>query len=91
MYHIFVTHMKTVNVRTVRHDFAAVLDLIRNGETVAVQHRKTTVALLTPPLPARVKPRQPWAGLRARLARLQAQPMAAQTAVEMLTAERERF
>jgi antitoxin (DNA-binding transcriptional repressor) of toxin-antitoxin stability system len=83
--------MKTVNVRTVRHDFSAVLDLVRNGETVAIQFRKTTVALLTPPPSAQTKPRRPWVGLRSRLARLQTQPLAAQTAVEMLAGDRERF
>lgn len=83
--------MKTVNIRTVRHELSSVLDLIRNGETVAIQYRKTTVALLTPPPAATTKPRRPWAGLRDRLSRLQAQPMPPQTAAEMLAADRERF
>ncbi len=83
--------MKTANIRTVRHDFASVLGHVRNGETVAITHRKHTVALLTPPPPDPAKRGRPWAGLRARLARLRAQPMAPQTAAAMLAADRERY
>ena len=83
--------MKTANIRTMRHNLASVLKYVRNGETVAITHRKHTVALLTPPPANPPKRRQPWAGLRARLARLQAQPIAPQTAAEMLAAERERY
>lgn len=83
--------MITANIRTVRHDLASVLKHVRNGETVAITHRKNTVAWLTPPPCNPPKRRRPWAGLRARLARLQAQPIAPQTAAEMLAEDRERY
>ena len=83
--------MKTANMRTVRHDLASVLKHVRNGETVAITNRKKTVALLTPPPTEPSKRRQPWAALRARLAVLQAQPMAPQTAADMLSDDRDRY
>ena len=83
--------MKTASIRTIRHDLTSVLKRVRNGESITITHRRHAVALLTPVPAARPRPREPWAGLRARLTRVQQQPLAPRTAAELLAEDRERF
>ena len=44
-------HMKTVTIRQVHNDFAAVLAMVAQGEEVTVLNRTRPVARICPPLP----------------------------------------
>jgi len=44
-------HMKTVTIRQVHHDFAAVLAMVAQGEEVTVLNRTRPVARICPPRP----------------------------------------
>jgi antitoxin (DNA-binding transcriptional repressor) of toxin-antitoxin stability system len=46
-----VLHMKTANVRQLRHDFGSVLDWIADGQQVEIVKKGKVIALLSPPLP----------------------------------------
>ncbi len=50
MCHINVSHMKTANIRELRHDTNTVLGWVAAGEQVSIQRRGKTVAILSAPV-----------------------------------------
>jgi len=84
--------MKTATVRQIRNAFPTVLQLIRNGESVAITSRRKVVATLSPPVARKTTRKyRPWADLSERLAELQRQPRLAVSGAELIAQDRERF
>ena len=46
-------HMKTTNIRGLRHDTTTVLGWVARGESVEIRRRGASVAFLTPKKPAK--------------------------------------
>lgn len=83
--------MKTASVRQIRNAFPAVLQLVRNGHTVAITLRRKVVATLTPPPRAPRPARKPWADAEAHFARVLARPALKTTGAELLAGDRDRY
>lgn len=76
--------MKTATIRELKHDTAAVLAWVEQGETVEVRRRGQSVALLSPPK-KRARSRPDFA---ARLKAIYGTKVLARTATDLLAAER---
>jgi antitoxin (DNA-binding transcriptional repressor) of toxin-antitoxin stability system len=50
--------MKTATVRQVRHDFGSVLNWIEEGEQVEISKRGKIVAVISPPLVKKSRPKK---------------------------------
>lgn len=85
MYHINVSHMKTANIRELRHDTNTVLGWVAAGEQVSIQRRGKTVAILSAPVavPALERP-----DFKARLKQIYGDQVLDVAAAEHLREER---
>jgi antitoxin (DNA-binding transcriptional repressor) of toxin-antitoxin stability system len=84
--------MKTATVRQIRNAFPAVLQLIRNGESVSITSRRRVVAMLSPPVVQKAtRLTRPWANLDDRLAELQQQPILPLSGADLLAQDRDRY
>ena len=62
--------MKTATLRQLRHEFGAVLALVEQGEAIEITKRGKTIALLSPPPPAKIKKAGERPDFAARLRRI---------------------
>jgi antitoxin (DNA-binding transcriptional repressor) of toxin-antitoxin stability system len=84
--------MKTAIVRRIRNALPAVLQLIRNGESVSITSGRRVVAMSSPPAVQKViRLVRPWANLDARLAKLQRQPILPLSGADHLVQDRDRY
>ena len=84
--------MKTATVRQIRNAFPTVLQMVKNGETVAITSRRKVVATLTPPpAPSHERRRYSWTHLDDRLAELRQQPILKETGADLIGQDRDRY
>lgn len=85
MCHINVSHMKTANIRELRHDTNTVLGWVAAGEQVSIQRRGKTVAILSAPVVVPVSERPDF---KARLKQVYGDKVLDVAATEHLREER---
>lgn len=83
--------MRTASVRQIRNAFPAVLQLVKNGHTVAITSRRKVVATLTPPPKATRPARKPWAEAEKHFAAVLARPALKMTGVDLIAGDRDRY
>jgi len=81
-------HMKKASIRDLRYRFAAVEELLKEGEEIQITKRRRVIARLLPAKPKR-RPRRP--DFLARLKRLYGGRTMPITTAELLAEDRDRF